>query len=143
MDKFVFYRTVPLFLTYITTHTSSMRAQNYWTITYSSSVTVSCLFPQIAIANSCRSCVEFTEQLKVSFTTYFPCLSGKSVGLEALPVLVSFQIDTFGHVISLQHWCIYVQKRMCMELNESTLDKEFETGFKSVAEEFDKIGLHW
>jgi hypothetical protein len=140
MDEFVFYRTVPLFLTYITTHTSSM---NYWIITYSglgSSVTV---FPQIAIANSCRSCVEFTEQLKVSFTTYFPCLSGKSVGLEALPVLVSFQIDTFGHVISLQHWCIYVQKRMCMELNESTLDKEFETGFKSVAEEFDKIGLHW
>jgi hypothetical protein len=95
MDEFVFYRTVPLFLTYITTHTSSM---NYWIITYSglgSSVTV---FPQIAIANSCRSCVEFTEQLK---------------------------------------------KRMCMELNESTLDKEFETGFKSVAEEFDKIGLHW
>ena len=30
-----------------------------------------------------------------------------------------------------------------MELNESTLDKEFETGFKSVAEELDKIGLHW
>jgi exocyst complex component 3 len=56
-----------------------------------------CVLYIIAIANSCRSCVEFTEQLK---------------------------------------------KRMCMELNESTLDKEFETGFKSVAEEFDKIGLH-
>jgi hypothetical protein len=57
-----------------------------------------CVLYIIAIANSCKSCVEFTEQLK---------------------------------------------KRMCMELNESTLDKEFETSFKSVAEEFDKIGLHW
>ena len=36
-----------------------------------------------------------------------------------------------------------IQKRMCIELNESTLDKEFETGFKSVAEEFDRVGLHW
>lgn len=51
----------------------------------------------IAIANSCKSCVEFTEQLK---------------------------------------------KKTCMELNETTLDKNYESKFKSVVEEFDVLGLH-
>ena len=30
-----------------------------------------------------------------------------------------------------------------MELNETTLDKEYEVNFKRVAEDFDAIGYHW
>ena len=30
-----------------------------------------------------------------------------------------------------------------MELNENTLDKPLEEGFKKVVEQFDGLGLHW
>ena len=40
--------------------------------------------------------------------------------------------------------CIHLpQRKTCMELNETTLDKEYETAFKAVTEGFEATGQHW
>ncbi len=37
----------------------------------------------------------------------------------------------------------FVQKRFCLELNETVLDAEYERLFKKVSEEFDAVGHQW
>ena len=78
---------------------------------------------QIAIANSCKASIEFSEQLKVGWN--------KRLIMRTL---------THTHTT---HTHTHTQKRFSLELGDSAIDTKFGSKFKQIADEFDAIGHKW